>query len=243
VFAWKEANHDGKVDGTNIRERNIKVYRNGVVVPGTTTCDAQPCTAAACCSMAANTWTLQISTFSEWALGGTPCVEAETSKLTLRKVLPPTGDDKLTFVGTLTLPGPGSIETQLDVVNDGVVVRLVDGDVVVLDTEIPGGEYDAGTETGWKVNGLHTAWIYFAPPTGGPGGIKKLKLLDQTANTPGLVKVVVKGSGGAYAAGAAVDAALVLPDSGQCFAATYPAVFPLTPSCIATGGGATIRCR
>jgi hypothetical protein len=243
TFAWPDANNNGIVDGTNIREKNLKVYRNGAVIPGTTTCQSQTCTAAACCNMAANTWSVQVTQFSEWAVGSEPCVGVDTAKLILRKVLSPAGDDKLTFIGTLTLPGPGTIEEQLDVLNNGAVVRLVDGDTVVLDVEIPAGAYDTGTGTGWKVNSANTKWIYFAPSAGRPGGIKRLKLFDKSSAVPGLVKFIAKGTAGAYAAGTGVDPALVLPDSARCFEATYPQTYPATPSCLETGGGATIKCQ
>jgi hypothetical protein len=193
--------------------------------------------------MAANTWTVQVSQFSEWAVGTAPCIAVESSKLILRKVLPPSGDDKLTFIGMLTLPGPGTVADQLDVVNDGAVVHLIDGDTVVLDAEIPAGAYDTGTGTGWKANGTNTKWTYIAPSTGGPGGIKRLKLLDKSATAPGLVKFIAKGTAGTYAAGVGVDPALMLPDAGQCYEATYPQAYPMTPSCTATGGGATIKCK
>jgi hypothetical protein len=249
TFSWPDANNNGRVDrvpppgDTSLRERNLRVYRNGAVIPGTTICQSQVCAPAACCDMAANTWTVQVSQFSEWAVGTDPCVAVETSKLILKKVLPPSGDDKLTFIGTLTLPGPGTVADQLDVVNDGAVVRLVDGDTIVLDAEIPAGAYDTGTGTGWKVNGTNTKWTYIAPSTGGPGGIKRLKLLDKSATAPGLVKFIAKGSAGTYAAGIGVDPALVLPDAGQCYEATYPQTYPATPSCTATGGGTTIKCK
>jgi hypothetical protein len=237
TFAWPDTDDDGKVDGTRIREKNLKVYRNGAVVPGTTTCESQPCTAAACCDMVANTWSVEVAQFSEWAVGTAPCLEVEAAKLTLTKLLAPAGDDKLGFKGTL--PGPGTVAAQLNVVTDGLVVRLVDADTVVLDAEVPGGAYDAGTGVGWKVNGAGTTWTYM----GTPPGITKVTLQDKSATAPGLVKFVVKGRDGAYTAGTDVDPALVLPEGGPCFETTYPAAYPLTPSCVAAGGGATIKCK
>jgi hypothetical protein len=57
------------------------------------------------------------------------------------------------------------------------------------------------------------------------------------------VRFEVKGTAGRYAAAPTVDPALVLPERGQCFEATYPAVYPATPSCVAASGGATIKCQ
>ncbi len=82
TFAWADANNDGRVDGTSINEANLSVWREGVEITGRcsqTTCTAGTCTAAcckpvasgcvtACCDMAANTWTLQLTSFSEYAV-------------------------------------------------------------------------------------------------------------------------------------------------------------------------------
>lgn len=51
----------------------------GAVVPGTTKCELQPCTAAACCERAANTWSVEVSEFSEWAVGLERCTEVAAS--------------------------------------------------------------------------------------------------------------------------------------------------------------------
>jgi len=67
--------------------------------------------------------------------------------------------------------------------------------------------------------------------------MSKVTLQDRSSLAPGLVQFGVKGKGGTYAAGPAVDPALVLPEAGQCFESTYPAVFPATPSCAAASGG------
>jgi hypothetical protein len=178
TFAWPDANDDGTVDGTNIREKNLKVYRNAAAIPGTSTCESQPCTPAACCDTAANTWTVQVPHFSEWAPGLEPCVEVTASKLTLTKLLAPAGDDKLSFKGTLTLPGPGTVAGQLAALSDGIAFRLVDGHSVVLDAELPGGAYDVATRVGWKVNGANTKWTYVGPKLAAPGATVKVSRQD-----------------------------------------------------------------
>jgi CSLREA domain-containing protein len=247
TFAWPDAEPppagDGKVDRTKIREKNLKVYRNGGVVPGTTACGDQVCTPEACCNTTMNRWSVQTAHFSEWAVGLEPCTEATSAKLTLTKVLPPAGDDGLVFTGTLVLLGSAPVATQLDVVSAGVVLRLVDGDRVVLDAEIPGGPFDAGTKTGWKANAANTRWVWLGPKAGAPGGIGKVILQDRSAATPGLVAFSAKGKGGSYAAGIGVDPALVLPDAGQCFEARFTQTWPVAPSCAAAGGRATIKCK
>lgn len=244
TFAWPDVDpDDGKVDGTNIREKNLKVFRNGAVVPGTTTCESQPCTSAACCDMVGNTWALRVNQFSEWGVGIEPCAELSKSQLTLTKLLAPTGDDRLGFKGELTLAGAPNVATQLDIVEDGIIVRLVDGDTVVLDAEVPGGPYDVQTKVGWKVNNAHTKWTYTGPKVSAPGGITKVIVQDKSAKKPGLVAFSVKGGPGTYAAGTAVDPAVVLPDAGLCFEATYPQTPPSKPSCISSGVGATTKCK
>ncbi len=82
TFQWADANNDGKVDGTSISEATLSVWREGVEITGRcseTSCTAGTCTAAcckpvasgcvtACCNVAANTWTLQLTAFSEYTV-------------------------------------------------------------------------------------------------------------------------------------------------------------------------------
>ncbi len=82
TFQWADANNDGKVDGTSISEAALSVWREGVEITGRcseTSCTAGTCTAAcckpvalgcvtACCDVAANTWTLQLTSFSEYVV-------------------------------------------------------------------------------------------------------------------------------------------------------------------------------
>jgi len=51
------------------------------------------------------------------------------------------------------------------------------------------------------------------------------------------------GGAGTYPADTNVDPAAVLPDSRRCFEATYPPIYPIHPSRLATSGGATIKCK
>src|SRR5262249_3994690 len=145
----------------------------------------------------------------EWAVGTEPCSETGTPKFLLTKLAPPGGDDGLVFSGSLTLPGPGSVADQLDVVDHGIVLRLVDGgavvrptpevDPVALEVEVPGGAYDSLTKTGWKVSKAKR-WTWFGPKIGSPAGIRKVQLRD-VGNLSGSVRFSVKGYGGSYFTG------------------------------------------
>ncbi len=124
--------------------------------------------------------------------------------LMLNKLLPPSGDDKLTLKGTFIIPTPFS--PPLDPLTNGI-------EIVVLNTSggsaldpagtsnisIPGGAWD-GTK-GWKANKPGTKWLYkdrSKPP--GNNGIFKVVIQDRSAKTPGQIKLVIKGKEGSYTA-------------------------------------------
>jgi hypothetical protein len=80
-FTWDDADGNGIVDGYGstfeLRETNLRVWRNGVAVTGlcgaaahqaptcATACGGRRC----CCDMAANTWELEVLGFSQWVVG------------------------------------------------------------------------------------------------------------------------------------------------------------------------------
>lgn len=235
TLRWSDSDDDGIVDGTRIREKNLRVFRNGTEIAGTDACEHQGCSAAACCDAVANSWSVQLSQLGELAVGLAPCVEVNESTLALRRLRPPAGDERLHFGGVLTLGGADPIASQLDVVRDGLVVRLVDGDAVALETEIPGGSYDSQARSGWKMRagrrGTPT-WTYVGPRG---GDVAEFVLRDLSAHSPGRVGFSVKGRG-SVVAGTDLAPALVLPDSGQCFEAA-------AADCTARKKGATIVCK
>jgi hypothetical protein len=79
VFAWPDADDDGEVDGQSPKmvERFLRVWQDGAVVSGEcqepmheapvcdTACGGLPC----CCDRSANTWTIAVTSFSEFLLG------------------------------------------------------------------------------------------------------------------------------------------------------------------------------
>jgi len=106
-FLWHDtAPADGVVDGLGIDEGTLEVYKNGLAITGQCRGAAyQPGTcSAACCDSAANTWTVSVSSFSEYVLDAVSCAAFDKPKLTLAKILPPAGDDGLAFAGSLPAP-------------------------------------------------------------------------------------------------------------------------------------------
>jgi hypothetical protein len=69
-----------------------------------------------------------------------------------------------------------------------------------------------------------------------------VSLADKSKKAPGLVQVKAQGANGIYVASAAVDAGVVLPESAQCFEATFPAAPPASPSCTLVNG-VTLKCK
>jgi cysteine-rich repeat protein len=157
-----------------------------------------------------------------------PCVPATGAKLSVTKVIPPPGDDGLNFTGAFTLTPP--VLPQLDPVANGFEVRFMDNGTVVLDVELPAG-FDPATTTGWIPNRTRRKWRFVTTTPAATGGIFKAVLTDKSPRKPGVVTFLVKGKVGNYATSTAVEADLVLPGSGQCFAATWPQTSPATPSC------------
>jgi cysteine-rich repeat protein len=229
MLTW-QADAQGIVSGTHIREKNLKIFQDGVPVPGTTTCGLQVCGVSACCNQVPpNAWTVQASSFGELAVGTDPCVPAMGSKLIVTKVTSLAGDSGLNFTGAFTLTPP--VAPTLDPVTKGFEVRLVDLGTAVLDIELPAGAFDPAAGTGWIVNRTQTKWRFVTTTQAATGGVFKAVLTDKGPRHPGLVTFLVKGKGGNYAVGTAVEADVVLPDSGQCFAATWPQSPPATPGC------------
>ncbi len=171
---------------------------------------------------------------------------AEKQKLTITKLLAPPNDEKLTLKGFLTSV-PNS--PLVDPLTNGLRVLLTDNlGVTSVDVTIPGGAYDAGTKTGWKVNGAGTSWTYKGPGTG-TNGLQKAQL-KAIPSTPGKYKFNVKGKNGNYPVNTSalpLVGTIVIQTpvaiSGQCGEATFPAVPPAKPSCVSASGGKTVKCK
>ena len=137
----------------------------------------------------------------------------------------------------------------LDPVASGVRLLVADAlGTSVLDATMGPGAYDAVTKIGWKVNGSATSWTYKNPGTHAQGitvaGVKTV------ASTPGLVKVKAKGRDSSYPvvlSNLPLTATMVLDpptaETGLCIAASFPAVPPAMPSCVANADGSRVKCK
>lgn len=232
-FRWPDAApQNGIVDGLGVAESTLRLFRNGVAITGQCSEAAhQPATCTtACCDPTANTWTMAVATFSEYALDAAPCASFEKPKLTLGKLLAPAGDDTLTFTGSLVAPVAAP---DPDV--HGLTITIDDANGIFSQVTIPAGAYDKVTKTGWKVNKKRTAWTWLHPKDGAPGGLVKASIVLRK----GRLVVGVKGNVGSYAATPPVAFALVLPGNGVCARADFA-----TPglACELKSKGKTLLC-
>jgi hypothetical protein len=107
TFGWADLDDDGRVDGTGVAEKNLKIFRNGAALFAARTCqdfDGNGCTPASCCDQDANLWTVERGEFSEYGLAADCTSVGARTKMTIAKLLTPPGDDRLTFKGFFILP-------------------------------------------------------------------------------------------------------------------------------------------
>jgi hypothetical protein len=173
----------------------------------------------------------------------------DKAKLTLTKLLAPTGDEKVTFKGFfLSMPTSPTI----DPVANGLRFLITDSTgATPVDATLPGGAYDPVSKAGWKVNGAGTAWTYKNTGKIVPlvDGIQKAQL-KTIPSTPGKYKFSVKGKNGTYAINTAnlpLVGTIVIDvpyaATGQCGEAQFTATPPAKPSCVLAGGGKTVKCK
>ena len=138
TLAWNDADNDGNVDGffPALAESGLKVWRDGPLLAGPCSdpaFQALTCTTA-CCDVDANTWTLVVSGFSEFAVGRAEftvvsgkllVVKDKGRNPTKRRVVvvsrdpgivtPPTGsaEDPTLSGGQLFLVNPATAEADL----------------------------------------------------------------------------------------------------------------------------------
>ncbi|MCW5893446.1 MAG: hypothetical protein KIT14_23270 [bacterium] len=162
-----------------------------------------------------------------------PCiggVALTRAKLTLTKVALPTGDDGLKLTGEMIVP----TSPALDPLMNGVRLAVTGAAGTVADVALPGGAYDAGTKTGWKVKGGGTAWTFSSKA--GVAGITKVAV-KKLPVPAGRVKVKVTGKKGAFVAGAGdlpLRATFSLDAAGQCGTSAFA-------SCALAGPN--VRCK
>jgi len=172
-----------------------------------------------------------------------PCTNGAlvfSAKITLTRVLPPPGDDRLAFSGKFALQTP--FNPPLDPATKGVRILIDDHTgTVVADETVPGGAYNSVTRQGWTTNA--SGWKYRRHDG---NGIIKVGI-KPSHTTPGLLAFSVKGRNGSWpvsTAGSALPlhATFILDPpyaaTGECGETVFSTV-----SCTAGGGGATFRCR
>jgi hypothetical protein len=184
------------------------------------------------------------------ALGGacdTPCPGgtslATGAQLTLTRIAPPAGDDRLTLKGTVTLP----LTPSLDPVSKGMSLLIADATgAVVVNRTLPPGLYDGVTRRGWRVSGGGLVFRYLDKANG--GDVTRVDLKPR-GPVPGSFSVAVSGSAGRFAVAPGTEpvrALLVLdPPSattGQCAELAFPGP-PPAPACTFSAAGSTLRCR
>jgi len=109
-FRWPDANDDGIVDGTNIPEGSLVVYKDGfqivnpcsILIPG-------PCTSGLCCDRTLNEIVVQVFSLSEFVV--VPASELPTTTTTTT----PTGTTSPT---STTIPACTTVRCALDDARD-----------------------------------------------------------------------------------------------------------------------------
>lgn len=233
-FRWADtAPDDGFVDGLGVDEGVLRVYRNGAGLTGechNVAYHPGSCTAR-CCDTIANTWTVQVSTFSEYVLDGRSCAPYATAHLLLGRILAPAGDDTLTFTGTFAAPAmPPDPDTR------GLTVTLEDAGGLVTEASLPAGAYDKQTKTGWKVDKQRTKWTWLHPKDGSLGGFVKAAV----ASKKGKVTLALKGQAGSYAATPPVTVAVAFPAEDACARADFGTS---GHACLVKKKGKTLACK
>jgi hypothetical protein len=69
TFSWDDANNDGKIDGTNIQEDNVRITKDNVVVTDQCKVETGPLSVTGAeCDTAANTFSFQVTSLSDFTL-------------------------------------------------------------------------------------------------------------------------------------------------------------------------------
>jgi hypothetical protein len=120
-------------------------------------------------------------------------------------------DDRISFRSKLLYPADLGPESVPELVFDnnpryyGVRLLAVDATGEVLfDLDVPPGNYDPVTKSGWKRNKTGTNYTFLSPvPLGGV--VKKVRI-STTQRSPEVIKVYVSGNKGSFASGSAAGA-------------------------------------
>ena len=237
---------------SGVDHTNVQFTKNGAVVapctgaPGLASPD--PCVSARVGLPNGDAQlTVLTATASVWVANAPLCggITVTAPKLTLNKLNTVPGDDKLSFTGMFSLPVP--VTPALDPLTNGIRVLLQNAAAAVLDVTIPGGAlvHPKGG-AGWKVNKARTTWTYADKSPKPLAGIYQVVVQDQSNNSPGRVKITVKGKKGSYGVAPEtlpVWGQIALPPSAQqCAIATFAGPAP-APLCTFNHSRSILTCR
>jgi hypothetical protein len=161
------------------------------------------------------------------------------ARITLSRITPPPGDDRVKFQGEIVIPYPPS--PQLNPVANGmrVLVTTATG-ATVIDATASGGAYNPGTGTGWSTS--PSSWTYRSPSVITRGQPQPVP------SKSGHYRFRVEARNGSFAvpqAGLPLTGVLVLDpptaETGQCGTARYPGA--PGPACSLNRSGSTLKCR
>jgi len=160
-------------------------------------------------------------------LGACPleCMSGVTmtkSVVRITRIDTPPGDDSLAFNGRMVITHP--FTPALDPATHGVGIVITDHlGATVLDTTIPGGDYDPQTKVGWRTSSTGKRWRYINKSSTPANGIVLVGIRDLSSRQPGRIDFRIKGRRGNYTAAssaATLTAVLVLDpptaETGQC---------------------------
>ena len=167
------------------------------------------------------------------------------SHLSVKKLGTPPGDDALSFKADVTLPSP--FDPALEPLTNGIRLIVAGTRGTIVDVTVPGGAYADPPRRGWTAGGTITRYV---DRSGAPlAGITGVVVQDRSSRAPGLVRVTVKGKGGAYPVSfadfpLAVEVILDPPtaETGECGDVRYVGP-PPAPACAFNGSGTTLTCK
>src|SRR5438094_2331660 len=184
-------------------------------------------------------------TQTDMCQGGTGPAAIGRSHLSVKKLGTPPGDDALSFKADVTLPSP--FDPALEPLTNGIRLIVAGARGTIVDVTVPGGAYADPPRRGWTAGGTITRYV---DRSGAPlAGITGVVVQDRSSRAPGLVRVTVKGKGGAYPVSfadfpLAVEVILDPPtaETGECGDVRYVGP-PPAPACAFNGSGTTLTCK
>jgi hypothetical protein len=244
TFSWPDADAmPGVIDGTSMAELFLRIFQNGVAI--TNQCAAQPCGTIPCCSPSANTFTVQVTSFSELAVvQDGACVPEPmiAPRLDLTHLKPPPSDDRLRLEGRIAVPAgtsPASIAMQ-----SGMGVALADaGHGILAGARLAAGKFTPAAKRGWRSTNPNV-WRYADTSATPPGGIRRVILRPAGTDAQGhaLISLLVRGRGVSYAADRTAEATVTLAaPKGPCFRAGFPG--GTGGKCLQNPAGSAVRCQ